>query len=224
MSARPRPLSVYVELGRKRTFASAIDWPGWSRGGKTEEQALASLADYAPRFAPVADAAGLSLPAGVEGDLDVRERVRGNATTEFGALGVVADVDRARVTAAAARRLLALLQAAWSTLDDAVVVAPSQLRKGPRGGGRDRDAMVAHVLGAEAAYARKIGVRHRQPELGDQAALDAVRADIVEALGRPSDGEPLVERGWPARYAVRRMAWHVLDHVWEMQDKSEPAG
>jgi hypothetical protein len=31
-------------------------------------------------------------------------------------------------------------------------------------------------------------------------------------------GEPLP--GWTARYFLRRAAWHVLDHVWEIEDKS----
>jgi hypothetical protein len=29
-------------------------------------------------------------------------------------------------------------------------------------------------------------------------------------------------RGWPPRTAARRIAWHVLDHQWEIGDKSEP--
>jgi hypothetical protein len=35
----------------------------------------------------------------------------------------------------------------------------------------------------------------------------------------------LAERGprggirWPARYYVRRAAWHVLDHAWEIEDR-----
>ena len=28
---------------------------------------------------------------------------------------------------------------------------------------------------------------------------------------------------WPARYAARRIAWHVLDHAWEIEDRSDPA-
>ena len=29
---------------------------------------------------------------------------------------------------------------------------------------------------------------------------------------------------WTARYFLRRAAWHVLDHVWEIEDKSGPDG
>ncbi|HET6213465.1 MAG TPA: hypothetical protein VFE14_11405, partial [Micromonosporaceae bacterium] len=63
-------------------------------------------------------------------------------------------------------------------------------------------------------------VRHRPPEPTDRAAVTALREAIVAALSRPSDGGPVVERGWPARYAARRIAWHVLDHAWEIEDKS----
>lgn len=35
--------------------------------------------------------------------------------------------------------------------------------------------------------------------------------------------EQLAAKGWPARYAARRIAWHVLDHAWEIEDRSEGA-
>ena len=84
--------------------------------------------------------------------------------------------------------------------------------------------MLDHVLGAEAAYARKLGVKHPQPQVGDTRAVKALREELAEALRRASDGSPLVAKGWPPRYAARRVAWHVLDHAWEMQDRSEPSG
>src|SRR4029450_13550755 len=98
---------------------------------------------------------------------------------------------------------------------------PSKLRKGPRGDGRDRDKMLDHVFGAEAAYGRQIGVKHPQAELGATRAVKALRKDIAEALRGASDGSPVREKGWPPRYALRRLTWHVLDHVWEMQDRTE---
>ena len=50
------------------------------------------------------------------------------------------------------------------------------------------------------------------------------RERILAVLRAPSDGSPPVAKGWPPRYAARRVAWHVLDHAWEMQDRGEPAG
>jgi len=107
-----------------------------------------------------------------------------------------------------------------NSFDRVVSRAPAALSKGPRGGGRDRDAMVEHVLGAEVAYARKIGIRQREPALADSAAISTLRSAILEGLRTARDGTPVVEKGWPVRYAARRIAWHVLDHAWEIEDRS----
>ena len=205
-------IPVYLEVASKRAFASALDWPGWTRAGKTEADALAALEAHAPRYAPVAKLAGLSLPAP---DFKVVERVKGNATTEFGAPAMPAKTDSERMTTAQAERICALLEASWKTFDAVAAKAPASLRKGPRGGGRDRDKMVEHVLGAEAGYQRQIGLRTRQPDLGDTKAINAFRAAILEALRGPTE-----EMKWPPQYMARRMAWHALDHAWEMEDRS----
>jgi hypothetical protein len=217
-----KTLPVVLEVGTKKVFASAVDWPGWCRSGRTEEAAIEALEAYAPRFAVVAKQAGIAWPVQL-GDPVVLERLPGDMTTDFGAPSATAEVERARLTPAAAKRQGALISAAWAVLDDVIAVTPTELRRGPRGGGRDRDKMTDHVLGAEAAYARKIGVKAKQPAIDDRAAIEAMRAAIVEVLSRPSDGTPLVDRGWTSRYAARRIAWHVLDHAWEMQDRTEPA-
>jgi hypothetical protein len=149
----------------------------------------------------------------------LRERLPGDANTDFGVPGRTAEAERQRITPAAAKRLAALVEAAWAVCDEVAALTPEELRKGPRGGGRDRDKMIDHVLGAEAAYARKLGVRHKQPALGDTAAIAALRADLLTVLSAPSDGGLVVDNGWTVRYAARRIAWHVLDHVWEMQDR-----
>jgi hypothetical protein len=212
---------VYLEVGGKRAFAAAFDWPGWCRAGKNEEQALAALLAAAPRYAPVAAAAGLAFPE--RHDFEVLERLPGTATTDFGAPGVVPARDSAAPLGAdEAERLAALLVASWEYLDRVVAGAPATLRKGPRGGGRDRDKIVAHVLGAESGYARVLaGIKLPEPAPQDLAAVAALRDAILEALRRPSDGQPLRPKGWPQRYAARRLAWHALDHAWEIQDRSE---
>jgi hypothetical protein len=215
--------AVSLEVGKKRVFACALDWPGWARAGKDEALALAALAGYAPRYADVPEQAGIAFPARVGERLEVIERLPGDAGTDFGVPGAIADADAARTTGAQAQRLAALVQASWTVFDRVRAGAPASLRKGPRGGGRDRDKMVDHVLGAEAAYARKLGVKRPQPAIDDQAAIAALREAILEVLRAPSDGSPPVPKGWPPRYAARRIAWHVLDHAWEMEDRSEPS-
>src|SRR5262245_40080035 len=211
---------VYLEVGARRVFASALDWPGWCRAGRDEAGALAALAASAPRYAAVAKEAGLDFPAGLAERLEVVERVDGGATTDFGAPGEPSRRDGERLTPAQAERLAGLVEAAWRVFDRVVAAAPAELRKGPRGGGRDRDRVVEHVLGAEVAYARKLGLKHAQPDREDAGAIAALRSDVLSAL-RSAEGPALVEKGWPPSYAARRIAWHVVDHAWEIEDRAQ---
>ncbi|MEV7006960.1 hypothetical protein [Streptosporangium sp. NPDC051022] len=205
---------VYLEIGPKKVFACSAEWPGWCRIGRSEEEALDALVGYAPRYRVVAERAGLLFEPG---DPVVVERAKGGTTTDFGAIEAIPELDGEPVPAAEAERAVALIGAAWRLFDETVAGSPEELRKGPRGGGRDRDKMTAHVIEAERAYARKIGVRHRP--FGDAAGLAAMREEIAGVLARPSGGAPVVAGGWPARYAARRIAWHVIDHLWEMEDR-----
>jgi hypothetical protein len=218
-SGAVRTVTVVGEAGTRRVFADALGGPGWCRSAKGEDAAGVVLAGCRRRDAVVAERAGGAFRPARR--FDVVERPPGNATTDFGAPGAGAAADSRPLTAAEARRQVALLTAAWAELDRLAVEAPETLRKGPRGGGRDRDAVVAHVVGAEQSYARMVGVRHKEPAPGDTAAVAALRQDIAAALTAARSGDPMRERGWPARYALRRMTWHVLDHVWEIEDKSE---
>jgi predicted RNase H-like HicB family nuclease len=218
------PIPIYLEVGTKRVFACTLDWPGWCRAGKSEEEAMDALSEVMPRYARVADEAGVFLPPGAGESLEVVERVRGSGTTDFGAPGKFASKDAEPLTEKEAKRLAKLVEASWAILDRVVEGAPPELRKGPRGGGRDRDEVFEHVVAAEFSYARMLGIRHKQLAEGDTGAVSALRKDILKVLESSSDGKAPVEKGWPPRYAARRIAWHVLDHAWEIEDKSEPAG
>lgn len=211
---------VYLEVGSKKVFACALDWPGWARAAKAEGAALDALAAYADRYRAVPAEAGVRFPKAAGDDLEVVERLPGSATTDFGAPDAKAAADAEPLTKAQADRLAALVEASWTVFDRVVAGAPAELRKGPRGGGRDRDKMVDHVLGAEVAYARTLGLKLRQPALDDAAAIAEVRATILQVLRRARRPVPELPKGWPYRYAARRMAWHVLDHAWEMEDRS----
>ena len=218
-------IEVTVEAAAKRAFASAVAWPGWSRSGKTEQLALEALAAATPRYAVVAREAGEALPVEIP-DVDaftVVERTGGGSGTEFGVPSAITNLDREPVTAADAERLTGLLAAAWAVFDRVAASSPAELRKGPRGGGRDRDKMIGHVVESEWYYARELGLRLPQPDPTDRAVVEAVRAAIVKVLGEPSDGSPVADRRWPPRYAFRRIAWHVLDHAWEMEDRTPGA-
>jgi hypothetical protein len=213
--------AVYLEIGKKRVFACALDWPGWCRSAKTAELALDALADYASRYATVTKEAGLSLAQSTTDAFYVVERLPGSASTDFGVPEQFATADADPLTADAAETMTALVEAAWTVFDRVAAVTPAELRKGPRGGGRDRDKMIDHVLASEVSYARKLGIKHKLATIDDRDAIAALRAAISTVLRARSDGTPVVPGGWPPRYAARRIAWHVLDHAWEMEDRTE---
>jgi hypothetical protein len=218
--SRSGTIAISVEAASRKAFATAVDWPGWSRSGKTEELAVAALADYAPRYAVVAEKAGEPFEPG---DYEVVERTGGGSGTEFGVPSSITDLDRRRVSAAEAERLARLVEAAWAVFTGVAAGAPAELRKGPRGGGRDRDKMIGHVAESDAYYARELGITGTRPDPTDRPAIEAMRARMLDILRQPSDGSPLAGRTWTTRYAARRIAWHALDHAWEMEDRSEPA-
>jgi len=217
---RRAPELVYLEIGQRRVFAAALDWPGWCRPGRDEQAALEALSTYAERFEPVASRAGLPFRYEPAAEFDVRERLAGSATTDFGAPGAVRPDDDEPMALREIKRTLALLQASWATFADVVASAPATLREGPRGGGRDRGAIAEHVVGAEVEYARKLGLARRKLTAADAGAVEAMREEIAGALRALAGGGRSTAKGWPARYAARRLAWHVLDPAWEIEDKS----
>jgi hypothetical protein len=212
-------VAVSLEATPRKAFASAVDWPGWARAGRTEEQALEALAAYAARYAAVADLAGEPF---VPTTYETVIRMTGGAGTDFGIPSAITDLDRRPVAAAEAERRARLAEAAWVVFDRISAAAPAELRKGPRGGGRDRDKMIGHVTASDHAYAREVGHRGPEPEAHDQIAIRAERDGVLEILRRPSDGTALAGRTWTTRYAAHRIAWHALDHAWEMEDRAIP--
>lgn len=214
---------VTIEHMAKRSFASAADWPGWSRAGRTEDAALDALAAYAPRYAAIVGRkhGPFERTVTVE-DLQVVERLEGSAGTEFGVPSRPTEHDGRRLDASAAERLADLVEAAWELLDRVAADAPEELRRGPRGGGRNTTKVIEHAREADRAYANEIGIKTPGFDVGDDAAVDALRASMLEILRAARDGDPLAGRRWPARYAAHRIAWHSLDHAWEIEDRSSP--
>jgi len=210
-------VGVFIEAGARRVFASALDWPGWARSGKSEELAVVAMADYLPRYLPIVAMAGGTAP---DGALVITERHDGLAkNADFGALGEIAPSEARPLLAEDGARLAALLAAAWTAFDDVAAAAPAQLRKGPRGGGRDTAQIIEHVLGAEVIYARKMGLPRDKAEEAGPDLTGALRRRIIAGLRDPAS-VVTPPKGWPPRTAVRRLAWHVLDHLWEIEDKS----
>jgi hypothetical protein len=194
---------VYFEEGRSSIFAAAIDWPGWCRRAKTSDAALEALLEYQDRYAAV-----LRVPF-KPGTLEVVGSVPGNATTDFGAPAVETPWDFEAVTTRDLRRQVTVLTDCWAYFDDVIEHSLLALRKGPRGGGRDRDGVLNHVREAERHYCSKLGTR-----VPPRTPWAEQRAVVTESL---LNGNPAA--GWPPRYSMRRLAWHVLDHAWEIEDK-----
>ena len=217
-----KTIDVFLEVGSKRVLASAVDWPGWCRGGQDADEALQALLDYGPRYQKIVGRSrlGFKPPKSVDA-FKVVERLKGNATTDFGVPALVARGEQKPLTAAGLKRLQAILKACWRAFDSEVERAQGRtLRKGPRGGGRSTSGIAEHVLGAEyEGYLKSLG---GQPAKG--APIDEQRTLILATLEASARGEtpkvgPRGGKRWPARYFVRRAAWHVLDHVWEIQDR-----
>lgn len=220
-------IEVYLEIGKKRTAAGAVNWPGWCRIGRDESSALQALLDYGTRYAGVLDATPLEFdpPADIS-TLIVAERLQGTSTTDFGAPDAAPAVDALPVDDAELKRFQTLLQACWQTFDRTVeAAAGKELAKGPRGGGRELEGIAHHVLNADAAYLGRIAWKFNIDETNELTGeLSRCRQAILDSLATATRGE-LPTRGprggvfWTPRYFVRRVAWHVLDHAWEIQDR-----
>ena len=214
-------LRVVLDVAPKKAFASALDWPGWSRGAKTPDEALQALLDYAPRYAPVAKRAKVAFsPPATPRGVEVLETLSGGGGTEFGVPSEAASAESEPLAARGLKRFTALLEAAWATFDAAAAGARGvSLRLGPRGGGRQVPKIIEHVREAEAAYLHQLGTKVAGREMAE------LRHDFVETLAARAEGRALerpnkVHRPWGPRYAVRRSAWHALDHAWEIEDRS----
>ena len=147
-------------------------------------------------------------------NFNIIERVKGNATTDFGAPGVPTKDERQPLTQRETEVMASLVEACWKYLDQVRAKAPAKLKKGPRGGGRDREEMFEHVLAAEVEYAKKIGLHEKQPKSDDASAVKGFRISLAASLR-----DSYRDEKWPVPYAARRIAWHTLDHAWEMEDR-----
>jgi len=213
-----KPVRVVIETGQKKVFASALDWPGWSRSGKSQAAALEVLADYAERYQAVADIAQARDFPAAEQEFDVVERLAGSAATDFGVPEKAGSCDDEPMTDAECERQIGLLRGCWTVFDDVASSVSADLRKGPRGGGRDRDKIIEHVLESERGYARRIGVTTPTGAIFTADGLAHHRGAVCDAIRR-LHRDNATGMKWPLRYFVRRAAWHVMDHAWEMQDK-----
>jgi hypothetical protein len=227
--SKPEPVAIYIEAGAKRIFASAVDWPGWSRGARTEREAIAALASYADRYKAVVRSAAPKFTAPKDAsELKLVKRLKGNAGTDFGVPSLGLPSDGEPIAAAELERLARILEACWDAFDRAATSAKGlELRKGPRGGGRDLDKMTGHVIEADQAYMAQLGARPPKAAAGRPLKLSDLHDAMLAAFRARARGLPFAEprdtkKPWTPRYFARRVGWHVLDHAWEIEDRAIP--
>lgn len=202
-------IEVYLETGGRRTFAMTRAWPGWGRSGKTVDDALDTLAEYHPRYLVIASEAGEEIPLP---HFQVVETVEGSGATDFGVPDRIPGIDRKSSDVDDLRRQIRLFAAAHAVFASVAESAPEELRKGPRGGGRNTSAIVDHIVDAERSYVRSIGVK------GGGEPIEAVRELTLERCRALAEHPEKTK--WPLSYFLRRATGHVVDHLWEIEDKS----
>ena len=210
---------VLAEFGKKKVVAAAFDWPGWERNGQSEDDAMRVLEGYRSRYARVVALAGLAAEFAEAGDLEIVERVKGSSTTDFFGISVMsATAEHERMSDAECERKLAILQACWTYFDSVRARVSPELRKGPRGGGRNRDQIAAHTRGSERELAKKVGLYEEHDQVHTPDGLIAHREAYLDAIRRFA-ARGADARSWTLQYLIRRSAYHMLDHAWEMEDK-----
>jgi hypothetical protein len=217
------PIRTVIERGPKgkKVVAFAVDWPGWSRGAKTADLALEALDAYRDRYKPVAVAAGLGSSFSRGGSLRTVEDRIGTGSTDFWGISFSSSSsEHDPMRRAELDRKLVVLQACWGFFDEVAATVSAEMEKGPRGGGRDRDQIVAHTIGTEVGqFAKRLGIRVPPEAVRSPEGLQSHRAAYVDAMRTYNAGEGKRMRTWTLAFLIRHTAFHVMDHAWEMQDK-----
>lgn len=227
MSETPGAYDIYLEIGERKTFAGAMAWPGWCRPGRDEQSAIQALLDAGPRYSKILQPTEVEFEAPTQASaFTVIERLTGNSTTDFGAPNIPPSSDDDPIAEEELQRFQHVLQGCWLAFDNAVTLATGkELRKGPRGGGRELDGIIDHVIGADVSYLRALGWKVKDDEDAQvKQRLARIREGILEGLTAAAGGElptegPRGGKRWVPRYFVRRVAWHVVDHAWEIENR-----
>ncbi len=220
-------IPVALEIGpKRRVFAQALDWIGWCRSGKDEESALNHLVITSSLYVRVAEHAGLTFnaPPTIEA-LEVVERMPGTATTDFGAPAVPLTNDQEPLTEADIELQVSLLTACWATFDNVLRSISADLHDKKPERGRSPSAIRLHLLETDRMHLSAFGHAFRQPDPAHVTEQEAaVREQIIAELQAIPPGKVIAPHRrygftWTPRFAVRRSAWHALDHSWELQNR-----
>ena len=227
MAEAPRghaPVRTVVEHGtkNKRSVAFSLDWPGWSRGAKSAELALETLESYRDRYRPIAALAGMAHQFDAAGPLEVVEDKVGTGSTDFWGISFSpSSTEQGPMSDADFDRAITLLRGCWAFFDGVAARVSPEMRKGPRGGGRDRDHIIRHTIRTESEdFATRVGLRIPEGAALSSDGLRQHREAYVAAMRGYNAGEferPM--RSWTIPFLIRHSAFHTLDHAWEMEDK-----
>ncbi len=218
------PVRTVIEHGTKdkRSVAFSLDWPGWNRGAKSAELALATLESYRDRYRPIAELAGMAQEFDAAGPLEVVEDRVGTGSTDFWGISFSpSSTEHGQLALAELERKLALLQACWAFFDEVVARVSPEMRKGPRGGGRDRNRIFRHTVRTESEdFAKQVGIRNTEESALTPDGLLQHRETYLAAIRAYNAGEVEKKmRSWTLPFLIRHAAFHTLDHAWEMEDK-----
>ena len=218
------PVRTVVEHGPKdkRSVAFSLDWPGWSRGAKTGELALETLEAYRERSRPVASLAGMAREFSAAGPLEVVEDKVGTGSVDFWGISFSpSSTEQGPMEETELERGIIILQACWAFFDAVAARVSPEMRKGPRGGGRDRDRIIRHTIRTESEdFAKQVGLRIPEEAALSPEGLRQHRESYVAAMRAYNAGQVAKRmRSWTLPFLIRHSAFHMLDHAWEMEDK-----
>jgi hypothetical protein len=217
------PVRTVIQRGPKgkKSVAFSLDWPGWSRGAKTADLAVELLESYRERYRPIAELAGMADEFDAAGPLEVVENGLGTPSVDFWGISFSpSSTEHGPMTEAELDRGITILQACWTFFDGVAARVSAEMRKGPRGGGRDRDRIIRHTIRTESEdFAKQVGLRIPEEAALTPEGLRKHRTDYVAAMRAYNAGEGKRMRSWSLPYLIRHSAFHTLDHAWEMEDK-----
>ena len=217
------PVRTVVQRGPKdkRSVAFALDWPGWSRGAKQVALAVETLESYRERYRPVAALAEMAGEFDSAGPLEIVEDGVGTPSTDFWAISFSpSSTELDPMSQPDLERAVTLLRACWTFFDGVAARVSPEMRKGPRGGGRDRDRIIRHTIRNESEdFAKQVGLRIPEEGALTPDGLREYREAYVAAMRAYNAGELKRMRSWTLPFLIRHSAFHTLDHGWEMEDK-----
>lgn len=212
-------IQIVIERGKKKAVAYAPSWPGLSRGASSIDGAIEKLASYADRYRGVAALAGLSGEFPSTPTFKIVEEVPGRGMTDFWGISFAPSTgEQGQMSEEECERKLVILRACWKYFDRVAAKVSPELKKGPRGGGRDRDQIIRHIFANERDWAKMLAL-----DLPEDAMLTAKgrakhRNAYVRAI-RQYNAPGKAARSWRLQFLLRHTAYHVMDHAWEMEDK-----